>query len=63
VKRQLRFALFLQVGGFFMFLIAAIVRYLAFGVDALTTFFAVAALIAGGVAVFTREQLRRIPPS
>lgn len=46
-----------------MFLIAAVVRFFAFGVDALTTVFAVAALISGGVALFTREQLRRIPPA
>jgi hypothetical protein len=63
VKRQLRFALFLQIAGFIMFLTAAVVRFFAFGLDALTTLLSVAALIAGGLAVFTREQLRRIPPA
>lgn len=62
MRRQLRFALSLQIAGFVMFLVAAIVRFLAFGLDTLTTVFAVAAIIAGGVALFTREQLRRIPP-
>jgi hypothetical protein len=62
VRRQLRFALSLQIAGFVMFLIAAVVRFFAFGVDTLTTVFAIAAVISGGVALFTREQLRRIPP-
>jgi hypothetical protein len=60
MQRQLRFALFLQIAGSIMFLVAAIVRLTSFGIDALTIFFGVAAVIAGGVAIFTWEQLRRI---
>jgi hypothetical protein len=60
MHRQLRFALFLQIAGSIMFLVAAIVRLTSFGLDALTIFFGAAAVIAGGVAIFTWEQLRRI---
>lgn len=62
MQRQLRFALFLQIAGAIMFLVATIVRWMSFGIDALTTFFAVGTVIAVGAAIFTREQLRRINP-
>jgi hypothetical protein len=45
-----------------MFLVAAIVRLTTFGLDALTMVFGAATVIAGGAAVFTGEQLRRIRP-
>lgn len=62
MRRQLRFALVLQIAGAVMFLVATIVRWTSFGLDPLTMFFGAATVVATGAAVFTREQLRRINP-
>lgn len=56
-RRQLRFALFLQVGGFVMFLIALIVRVRSSGFDIVTGLFLLGALGTAAAAVFTRRQL------
>jgi uncharacterized membrane protein YGL010W len=57
MRRQLRFALILQIAGAVFFLLAAVLRGLLLGMDLLTVFFLVAGLGAGALAFWTRQQL------
>ncbi len=57
MRRQLRFALILQIAGAAFFLVAAVLRGLLLGLDPLTLFFLVAGLGAGALALWTRQQL------
>lgn len=59
LRRRLRFSLFLQILGALMMGVAAVVRINAIGLDAISAVFLAAALLIGGVAVFTGIQLRR----
>jgi hypothetical protein len=57
MRRQLRFALALQIAGAAFFLVAAVLRGLLIGLDPLTAFFFVGGLGAGALAIWTRQQL------
>lgn len=57
MRRQLRFALVLQIAGAAFFLIAAVLRGLLLGIDPLTAFFLVGGIGAAALAVWTRQQL------
>ncbi len=57
MRRQLRFALVLQIAGAAFFLVAAVLRGLLIGLDPLTAFFLVGGVGAGALAVWTRQQL------
>ena len=58
-RRQLRFALFLQVAGFVMFLVAFVMRFLANGFDAITFVFALAMAVVAAAMIATRRQLHQ----
>jgi hypothetical protein len=62
LRRQLRFALFLQVAGAALFAVAALVRITSFGVDLLTIVFLCIAVLIGGAAMFTRRKMRDLTP-
>ncbi len=62
LRRQLRFAFFLQVAGAALFAVAALVRIASFGVDLLVVIFACVAILIGGAAVFTRRKMRDLTP-
>jgi hypothetical protein len=62
LRRQLRFAFFLQVAGATLFAVTALVRLASFGVDVLALVFACIAIAIGGAAVFTRRKMRDLAP-
>lgn len=62
LRRQLRFAFFLQVGGAVMFAIAFGVRVAALGIDGLSVVFAIVAALIAGAAVVTRRKMRDLSP-
>lgn len=57
-RRQLRFSMFLQIGGFVMFVGAFTVRFLNSGLDVLTGFFGIAAIATAAAAIAIRRHLR-----
>jgi hypothetical protein len=62
LRRQLRFAFFLQVAGAVMFAAAAVIRVISLGVDLLAVIFAAVALLIAGAAVFTRRKMQELAP-
>lgn len=62
LRRQLRFAFFLQVAGAVMFAAAAVIRIASLGVDLLAVVFAGVAILIAGAAVFTRGKMRELEP-
>lgn len=60
LRRQLRFAFFLQVAAGAMFGIAFIVRASAIGFDAVTGIFGLIAVAVGGAAIFTRRKMQEL---
>ena len=58
LRRQLRFAFFLQVAGAVMFGIAFVVRAVAFGLDAVTAILGLITVLVVGAAIFTRKKLQ-----
>jgi hypothetical protein len=63
LRRQLRFSLFLQAFAAVMMAVAAGVRLVAFGLDALTAVLILVTLLIVGAGVFTWTRLRAIPPA
>ena len=61
LRRQLRFAFFLQVAGAVMFTGAFIIRAVALGFDPVTAVLALIALGVAAAAVFTRRKMRDLP--
>jgi hypothetical protein len=61
LRRQLRFAFFLQFAGAVMFGLAFVVRAVAFGLDAVTAIFGLITLLIIGAAVFTRKKMQDLP--
>jgi uncharacterized membrane protein YjjP (DUF1212 family) len=62
LRRQLRFAYFLQIAGATMFTAAAVIRVVSFGFDALAVVFAGIAVLIAGAAIFTRRKMRELAP-
>ncbi|MFM1966912.1 MAG: hypothetical protein RL134_2637 [Actinomycetota bacterium] len=62
LRRQLRFAFFLQVAAAALFAVAALVRIVSFGVDLLAVVFLCLALVIGGAATFTRRKMQDLTP-
>lgn len=62
LRRQLRFALFLQVGGAAMFAVAAVVRAVAIGFDIVTAILVLITLLIVAAAVFTQRKMRELAP-
>jgi hypothetical protein len=60
LRRQLRFAFFLQVAGAVMFAAAAVIRVVSLGFDLLAVVFAGIAVLIAGAAVFTRRKMREL---
>ncbi|MFZ4511754.1 MAG: hypothetical protein ACOYNJ_12420 [Candidatus Nanopelagicales bacterium] len=60
LRRQLRFAFFLQVAGAALFGAAFVTRALALGFDPVTALLGLVALLIVGAAVFTRRKMRDI---
>jgi hypothetical protein len=60
LRRQLRFAFFLQVAGAVMFTVAAVLRIVSFGFDLLAVVFAGIAVLIGVAAAFTRRKMREL---
>lgn len=58
LRRQLRFAFFLQVAGAVMFATAFIIRALAIGFDPVTAVLGLIALAVVAAAVFTRRKMQ-----
>ena len=58
LRRQLRFALFLQMAGALMFGAAFATRALALGFDPVTALLALVTLLIVGAAVFTRRKMQ-----
>lgn len=58
LRRQLRFAFFLQVAGALMFAGAFVVRAVALGFDPVTAVLGLVALLIVGAAVFTRRKMQ-----
>jgi hypothetical protein len=58
LRRQLRFAFFLQVAGAAMFTAATIIRVTSLGFDLLAVVFAGLAILIAGAAVFTRLKMQ-----
>jgi uncharacterized membrane protein YjjP (DUF1212 family) len=58
LRRQLRFAFFLQVAGAALFGAAFVTRALALGFDPVTALLGLVALLIVGAAVFTRRKMR-----
>ena len=61
LRRQLRFAFFLQVAGAVMFGTAFVIRAVALGFDPVTAVLALIALGVVAAAVFTRWKMRDLP--
>lgn len=62
LRRQLRFAFFLQVAGAVMFGAAALIRGVSLGFDPLVIVFGCVALIIAAAAVFTRRKMQELAP-
>lgn len=62
VRRQLRFALFLQIAGAAMFALAASIRAVAIGFDMVTSILVLITLLIIAAAVFTRRKMRQLAP-
>lgn len=62
LRRQLRFAFFLQVAGATMFAVAAVVRAVAIGIDVVTAILILVTLLILGAATFTRKKMRELAP-
>lgn len=60
MRRQLRFAFFLQIAGASMFAIATVIRAVGIGFDAVTGVFGLVAIVIAGAAVFTRKKMREL---
>lgn len=60
LRRQLRFAFFLQVAGATMFTIAVIVRTVAIGFDLATAILVLVTLLIVGAAYFTRKKMQQL---
>lgn len=60
LRRQLRFALFLQIAGAVLFGVACIVRAVALGVDLVTVMFGFVALLILGAVMVTSRKLRSL---
>ena len=60
LRRQLRFALFLHVGGALMFSLAFIARVTALGLDVVTAIFGLVTLLILGAVVVTAQRLRSL---
>ena len=58
LRRQLRFALFLQVGGALMFSLAFIARVTALGLDVVTAILCLVTLHILGSVVFSEQSMR-----
>ena len=58
LRRQLRFALFLQVAGALMFGIAFATRAIALGFDPLTAALGLVTILIIGAVVFTRKKMQ-----
>ena len=60
LRRQLRFALFLQVGGALMFSLAFIARVTALGLDVVKAIYGLVTLLILGAVVVTAQRLRSL---
>jgi uncharacterized membrane protein len=60
LRRQLRFAFFLQVAGAAMFGIAFVTRAVALGFDPLTAVLGLITLLVIAAAVFTRRKMQEL---
>lgn len=60
LRRQLRFALFLQGGGALMFSLAFIARVSALGLDLVSAIFGLVTLLILGSVVVTAQRLRSL---
>lgn len=60
LRRQLRFALFLQGGGALMFSFAFIARVSALGLDLVSAIFGLVTLLILGAVVVTAQRLRSL---
>jgi uncharacterized membrane protein YjjP (DUF1212 family) len=58
LRRQLRFAFFLQIAGAAMFGLAFATRAIALGFDPITAVLGLVTLLIVGAAVFTRRKMR-----
>ncbi len=58
LRRQLRFAFFLQIAGAALFGIAFATRAVALGFDAVTTLLGLVAILIVVAAVFTRRKMQ-----
>lgn len=58
LRRQLRFALFLQIAGALMFGAAFATRAIALGFDPVTALLGLVTLLIVGAAVFTRRKMQ-----
>ncbi len=58
LRRQLRFALFLQIAGAAMFGIAFVTRAVVLGFEPVTGVLALITLLITGAAVFTRRKMQ-----
>lgn len=62
LRRQLRFAFFLQIAGAVMFGGAFATRAVALGFDPITAVLGLVTLLIVGAAVFTRRKMRDLAP-
>lgn len=62
LRRQLRFAFFLQVAGATMFAVAVGIRTVAIGFDAVTAVLVLVTLLIVAAAVFTRKKMQQLAP-
>lgn len=60
VRRQLRFAFFLQITGAVMFATAFTIRALALGFDPVTALLGLIALLVVAAAFFTRRKMQEL---
>lgn len=58
LRRQLRFALTLQIAGAIMFGAACVIRAVALGLDPVTALLGLVALLIAGAAIFTRRKMQ-----
>ena len=62
LRRQLRFALFLQIAGAVMFGIAFATRAIALGVDVVTAILGLVTLLIVIAAIVTRKKMQDLAP-
>lgn len=60
LRRQLRFAFFLQVAGAVMFAAAVVIRTMSIGFDVVTALFALITVVIVGAAIFTRKKMQEL---